>query len=48
MALSIFYKLPDLDTFLKELFPDSLPSGRLYCPSLFAAHPYAVPPSSPI
>ena len=32
MALSMFYKLPDLDTFLKELFPDSLPSGRLSVP----------------
>ena len=32
MALSMFYKLPNLDTFLKELFPDSLPSGRLSVP----------------
>ena len=32
MTMSVFYKLPDLCTFLKHLFPASLPSGRLSVP----------------
>lgn len=32
LALSVFYKLPQLDTFLNASFPMSLPSGRLEIP----------------